>query len=477
MPTINRGRFGAVAFGATISIVSTLLAGSVLAQSAADFAFRNAVNTPPTGWDGPVFELSHQYPSEHPGECPKEVCTWLDVDVDFSVDFSEDGIPDYYEGNWHEYIMRIMAYVAEGQDPSLSNETGFATNIGGRDVWFHVPWMAYDPTQGREFVHGTTNERTAHVADFVGDGNPNTSMNANLASGGCEERFPHGFESWAVGVYNVWGGWAIGQAFPSDGQPAIDEYLGSAVAKGLPFPEGTVVAKFLTTNAPVDCVDYLAGSPEWQVNRHKVNDDGSYSCEREVAITRLIQVDVAVVDLRAPTRWVYGTFGYRAEGPETGLPGTFGRLIPIGVQWGSDPWTFPAVPQSESIPARQSVLNPDIGIFEHEGCMDRLAGPVDNPMSSCMSCHGSSFAAPDRQVSMMGVNVPPTFGFDGICTQFSQDNQNYFQNITVPQKYRGGQFPDAISLDTSLQLAVAFTQNGYFNTDGKPVACKDPNQF
>lgn len=442
------------------------------ADGVSEQAFRNAVNPLPPGWSGPVFELNHAYPSDDPGTCPKSICTWLDVDVDFSVDFTV-ALPDWYRGQWAEYIKRIMDYVKQGQDSQLSNEVGIRVEVDGEPRWFHVPWMAYDPTQGREFVHGTTNERTAHLTDFIGDGKPNQHGIAGSVEA-CEKEFPHGFEAWAVGVYNKWGGYAIGQAFPPSGQPEVGEYMGSPMPKGLPFPEGTVVAKFLTTNAPVSCVPYLEGSPEWQVNRHEKNFKGEYLCSRKVQTTRLIQVDVAVVDLRAPTRWVYGTFAYSADAKGDTV---WDHLIPVGVQWGSDPWTFPAVPQAESTPARQSVLNPDIGIFEHEGCQRRLAGPVDNPESSCMSCHGSSFAAPDRKPSIMGINVPPTFGFDGFCTQYSLDNVNYFQNLIAPQGYHGGQFPDALSLDSSLQLAVAFTQNGYYNTRGEPMACTNPDQF
>jgi hypothetical protein len=236
-----------------------------------------------------------------------------------------------------------------------------------------------------------------------------------------------------------------------------------------------VVAKFLTTNAPPECVPYLAGSPEWQIHRHAIAPRSKqYLCEREVQISRLVQVDVAVIDTRSPTRWVYGTFGYSAKAKGKTV---WDRLVPIGVQWGSDPWTFPAVPKSESIPARQTVLNPDIGIYEHFGCEKRLAGPVDNLLSSCMSCHGSSYAAPGGVPSVMGTNAPDSFGFDGMCTQFSQDNQNYFDNVVPPMSYSGGQFPNNLSLDTSLQLLVAFTQFGTFNTDGQPQACTNPDQF
>ena len=74
----------------------------------------------------------------------------------------------------------------------------------------------------------------------------------------------------------------------------------------------------------------------------------------------------------------------------------------------------------------------------------------------------------------MGVNTPSIFGFDGLCGQYSQDNVNYFQNMTPPQAYHGGQFPNAMNLDTSLQMLVAFTQYGLYNTNGQPNECVDP---
>lgn len=453
--------------------------GESARPDAAPIAFRNAVHEPPPDWTGPVFELSHDYPTTDPGVCPPDVCTWLALDsLDFSVNF--DGPPpDWYGDHWNEYIMRILDYVKEGQPDQLDSVN---VTVGGETRWFHVPWMAYDPTAGREFVHGTTNERTAHLSDFVGTGRGfGVHMLPVTLSADCARRFPHGFETWAVGVYNPWGGYALGQAWPESGAPDVGEYLGVPMPRGLPFPEGTLVAKFLFTNAPVDCVPFLRGSPEWQVNRHKIHPETrDYLCEREVQTSRLVQVDVAVVDAgtssdpRSPTRWVYGTFAYNGN---LGGATVWDNLAPVGVQWGSDPWTFPAVPQPESIAARQSVLNPDIDIFEHDGCNARLAGPVDNSQSSCISCHASSYAAPGGAPSMMGLNAPATFGFDGLCTTYSQENVDYFQNVVPPQSYHGGQFPDALNLDTSLQMWVAFTQYGFYHTDGAPQACINPDQF
>jgi hypothetical protein len=512
-----------IAIGALVLIVSAASAAQQGAASpskpsdanhdAAHYAFRDTVDQVTTKDPSvPRFKLSAQYPTVYPGPCGKDVCTWLARKADFTAHFPKKGLtqkekeeprnqelhaPDWHADHWDEYVQSILDYVKQGQDDNLADNVGFRTQVGGKTRWFNVPWMAYDPTAGREFVHGTTNERTAHVAELApGNDRPlaknttaavgakphhnatpefrGTGMLAELVNMDCEREFPYGFETWSVGYYNEWGGYAIGKAFPRTGQPHLIDFMGSKLPDGLPFPEGTVVVKVLTTNAPTRCVKVLEGAPEWHVNRHKLAADG-YDCEREVQTSRVLQVDVAVTDRRSPTHWVYSTFAY--DGQSTGK--TFwDRLVPLGVQWGADPWTFPAVTVNTSLPLQQTVLNPEShSIVQHYGCQDRLAGPVDNPQSSCVSCHGSAYAAPNGAPSTMATNVPPSFGFDGMCIQFSLDNASYFQNQQPPQHFPGGRFPDAISLDTSLQMEVAFDQYGRFHTDHAPLACTDPNQI
>jgi len=455
---------GAASLG-LLSLASAGASAGAGADTAAENAFANAIGTPPSGYSGPVFELSHDYPSEDPGKCGPEDCPWLYIDVEFTTGEAVD----WKQGAWNDYIMAIMKVVGRGQNPNFPNETGFQTKVDGETAWYHVPWMAYDKTVGREFAHGTTNERTAHLSDFIGEPQPNAVKMSALGSS-CADRFPNGFESWAVGMYNKWGGYAVGQAFPKDGKPSLNKKFGKMVPDGMPFPTGTMVTKFLTTNATPDCVPYLKDSAVWRVNRHAIASDNKYQCARALQETRLTQVDVAVVDPRSPTRWVYGTFGYSADAPgKTVLE----RLVPLGLQWGSDPESFPAVAKDKSKPITESVLNTNVGIYEHWGCNNRLAGPVDNPQSSCVSCHATAFAAPDGAISKMGTNVPPSFGFPGICETVSEENTAYFSNYDFPEAYPipSGKYDDAVPLDTSLQLAVAFTQYATFANNGEPNAC------
>ncbi|MBM3784855.1 MAG: hypothetical protein FJW30_10875 [Acidobacteria bacterium] len=446
-------------------------------DAAAALAFRDAAVPPPAGYKGLKFKLSRNYPKSVPKKCTE--CTWLDpnLKVNFAPALPAKPMPAnaWQTGYWAEYINRIITYVREGQDDNLADNIGFRVNVKGKTRWFNIPWMAVDPTAGREFIHGTTNERTAHLSDLIGPaGSPKRGVHTLPGvSDACKTKYPHGFESWSVGFYNEWGGASIGKVIPPSGRPSLGSYMGTPMPDGLPFPEGTMVVKVLTSSAPEECVPFLKGAPKWTVDRHVMDPVKGYLCKREPQVNHIVQIDVAVVDNRNPNRWVYGTYVY--DGNQRGA--TFwDRLVPLGLQWGSDPWTFPAVPRAESQPIQQTVLNPGVNIFEHYGCEKRLAGPVDNPASSCLSCHGSGYAAPKGQLSVMGTTIPPSFGFTGICSQYSLDNAAYFQNIPVPQAFPNGRFPNTLSMDTSLQLQVAYQQFAIFNTK-TPNACTDPNQF
>ena len=435
-------------------------------------AFQNAAVAGPSDYAGRRFRLSADYPTQAPAACNPAVCGWLAVNPDFG-----DGtkLPDWKDGKWSAYVAAMLAYVREGQDPNLANDVGVRTEVGGKTRWFHVPWMAYDPKTGRDFVHGTTNERTAALEDFIGD---DGRVGANLVAGeleNCKTEWATGFETWAVGVYNEYGGYTFGQIFPrtggAAGVPQTQTVSGRQLLKGLPFPEGTLVAKFLTTDAPVECVPYLKGAPEWQIHRHRRTSDGQRHCDRIVQTSRILQMDVAVVDDRSPTRWVYTTFVYDGNAPGATF---WDRMIPVGVQWGGDSKAFPAV-ADRTAPILENILNPDMHTYQHAGCNSRMNGPIDNPRSSCMACHGGGFAAPIGTVSQMGTTTPPIYGFAGQCDPQNADQQAvnaaYFSDAPYPAPYKDPKYANTIPLDTSLQLLVALDQFAQHVTAGVPQSC------
>ena len=122
--------------------------------------------------------------------------------------------------------------------------------------------------------------------------------------------------------------------------------------------------------------------------------------------------------------------------------------------------------------AREGVLAP-IDIYEHFGCNGRLAGPVDEAESACLTCHQGAFTSTPGTVPVMGTNIPQIFEFDGICYEYNQANVDYFSNYKFPNEYPSGKFPDALPLDTSLQVWVAFLQYGTWKTSGQSATCKE----
>lgn len=434
------------------------------APTPAELAFRSAVDAPPPGWTGPVFALSHDYPKETP-TCD---APWLKRKVDFNARNPKWPGPG---GEWAAYVQDIVNYVKEGQDPDLRDEIGWRAEVGGSTRWFHVPWMAFDGERGREFVHGLTNELSTSESTFNGPGRG--SGLHHLPGAAPLNGIDPLFETWSVGFYNPCGGATIGQGWPESGEPATyKDDKGRLLAKGMPFPDGTAVVKILNTTANEKEVAYLKGSTDWQANAHKQTGPSTYStCEREVRRVHLVQMDIAVVDSRSPTRWVYSTLAYDGT-----LPGktVWDRMKPLGVQWGNDHGSFPAVPKAKSKPLYETVLSP-MQIPEHYGCNKRLAGIVDQPNSSCVSCHMGAYAAAPGVLEVQGTNIPAIFNFPGLCTEFNQANANYFSDYAYPAHFpeSTGEIFAAIPLDSSLQVQVAFAQYAVYKNPQAPRTCPD----
>jgi hypothetical protein len=100
-------------------------------------------------------------------------------------------------------------------------------------------------------------------------------------------------------------------------------------------------------------------------------------------------------------------------------------------------------------PPVQTVINPEAqAIIQHMGYKGRLNGPVDNPASSCLSCHSTAQIPAD--LSQPTVPGPPPGG----ANPTPAVQRQYFRNIKSGTPFTPGQ----VALDYSLQL-----QNGIAN--------------
>src|SRR5215467_10985087 len=139
---------------------------------------------------------------------------------------------------------------------------------------------------GREGIHGLTKEAPIQRFQLA-----KTQSNSEGVA-------------YAVGFYNSFGGYAIGQVWENHKHPN-PEY---ASTEG--FPIGTVVCKplFLNMNPEIvaEQIPFLENPVQW-----KAYTTPTFSSdERAVREVTLIQLDFMVRDENSASGWVFGTFQY-----------------------------------------------------------------------------------------------------------------------------------------------------------------------
>src|SRR4249919_2167594 len=126
--------------------------------------------------------------------------------------------------------------------------------------------------------------------------------------------------------------------------------------------------------------------------------------------------------------------------------GVWPKVALWGVIWGNDPG-YPGTGLLE-----ETWLNPAVHV-PHVGYQGRLNGPIDNPVSSCLSCHATAEVPSGTMVPPAGANPTP-----------------WFRNIKSGTPFD----PGRQSTDYSLQLSVGianFTAN-----HGSSLAMVTPEQ-
>lgn len=386
----------------------------------------------------PIFQIKTDYPDNYneyiePNYCSEKDCPWKKYNFKSKED--QDN-----------YMKEVIKYAFEG---NLEVDWVVQKNTKERK-WFHAPFMHLDivvPSSldrndpqcktnqkndkcepileekvAREFMHGLTMERPGCLSE----------LNYTVNNPPCA--FPpsdpeKNFQSWAVSFYNERGASYIREVW--------NEVLDPKAAKPDPqnfpskgFPDGAVAIKLLFTHAPPDKVEYLKDSVVWKADtgdfireggmnkakRLKEKDLSKEDCDKDrtqcVTELRLLQIDIAVRDERknetdrSPTGWVFATFTYHKDAEpfikyesSQKIDDGWLRIKPLGLIFGNDP----LAKKGDEI--KESILNTELGIPQHYGCGDdenpfkrRLNGPVDNPASSCISCHSQSETPKDLKI-------------------------------------------------------------------------------
>ena len=357
--------------------------------------------------NGPWFKLSQNYPSS----APANDAPWLKIDF-------ADGVRGA-----NDYLYALRDYAFDGMI-----DADFRPESNNVRPWFHMPMMSFGPN-AREPVRGLTTERTV-----IG---PELGIKPGVA-----------IHNYAIGFYNAAGGVTIGQVWKAN-SPDVTKAQ---------FFEGAMAFKILFSGAEegdFQGADLLAEAPQWTI-----------STTTGLRTVRLMQMDVAAVDVRSPTRWVFGTFAYDRNASDTS---PWRRLRPVGLSWGND-YGFTPADQQAGKRLKETTISDQIPAYAaaHLGWAGRTNGPIDNPISGCISCHST---AQDPVAPVM---------FNNACVS---DTQKMFWFRDFPGNQAFGAVDSTCTpvspntpphaLDFSLQIGVS-VQNVHQFADVNPCAGSAP---
>ncbi|MDB5527344.1 MAG: hypothetical protein JWR51_447 [Devosia sp.] len=278
---------------------------------------------------------------------------WFTLAQDYPTSVSETAFPwkafDYAEGvdetNAFLYALRDYAYegmITAGFDPAQNTVRN----------WYHVPFMNFGPSP-REPFHGLTAERPINGPEL------GIKQGVRVAN-------------YAIGFYNEVGAKTIGAVWNSNTPDLTQAH----------FEDGAMTFKILFSAAKDDdfqnpAASPLLGAPTWTIS----------TASGPVPV-RLMQMDVAVADPESPTGWVFGTLAYDRNAPDAD---PWMKMRPVGLSWGNDEGVTPAMVAAGTL-LEESILSDQAPPYAatHLGWAGRINGPIDNPRSGCLSCHGTA---------------------------------------------------------------------------------------
>lgn len=314
-----------------------------------------------------------------------------------------------------QWANTVLEYCLEG-----NVENDFRVEKNATRKWYHVPNLHYTRA-GREFIHGLIPARSSLPKEL----HPNQTKKVR---------------NYSIVFYNEPGGYTLGQVYCNPNLP--DE-------QAVSFPVGTSWFRLVFTAADTSMVPFLKNSLRWTafVNTD-ISDPAGKAAPSDVY---LIQVDagVRVEDAKANTGWVMSSYIY--DGNKEGETWK-DRLVPIGVQWGNDPFTTDSAVVTgkrrlEESWINKSVLNesePESALMQSLGWGGRLKGPIDDPRTSSLS-------------SPMPVAWPPIKNMI-YPADISQDSILWwFRNVPPGKTFERGTFP----LDYSYEVALGIRQFFY----------------
>lgn len=438
-----------VALGAA---VFTLAASAAAPGLANPFADNNGMQPTRLQYKGPMFKLSHAYPSG----LPAPAMPWRAAIKNGVITTQNAGA----------YAQALKQAVARDMRVLLFDYANWNADKRG---WYNEPWLGQPSGgpghfSGREAIHGT----------YVGAGSLDTSLFAKsgLTRPMTTYVLTYYDKTAAQTLRKVWNTSARKPALT----PASTQYA-----------EGSLIVKAAFVTAGPDVWPVMTGAQVWPLyisTNATIGEpkDPKKPGPPKVTNTYLMQFDIIVKDsVSAPdTGWVFSTLVYDPN-IKPGANGIWDQMVVLGAQWGNDPQANSTT--DPSAPLLQNWNNPAAPMYGGEtfGWGERLSGPNDGAMndiaykvdgmqqkvknakdSSCMSCHSSAqwnVKANDMPSFLLPLTTrspEPVDGYLNSPAPGSADWLRWFQN-------RKGDVPmDKGSIATDFDMVLAFKSLPYW---------------
>lgn len=369
-------------------------------------------------YDGPFFELSHDYPTT-----VKSVTNplWQQVLKGQPISTS----------NAFAYMDALKKYIEPNAVPFFTDNKNWTSAKYG---WFNEPWL------------GATRDPILGV--YQANGN-----NKELFKSLREDEM-----GYALVLYDSVAAYTVGQLWDQEGK-LVDLKNNQDAGQ---FKEGSVIVKFAFSNINASGWPVMEGAQTFSIYSDipTLENPKKGNQMRKVSF---FQMDVIVKDSKASpeTGWVYSTFVYDKD-----AKGTFwDKMVPLGAMWGNDPnVNSPIAPPYPAL--SETVINPKAPFYSTEtlGWGGRLSGPndgavaqyaVDNvtgekytnlPVSSCMSCHSP---AQYKFKSFLLPSLPPSSDTLPVFTPGGKDWKRWFRNDSGDVPFDAGE----IALDYDMVMA------------------------
>ncbi len=341
--------------------------------------------SPPADYKGPLFTLSHDYPTELPAGTSYP---WSKVTANGKIT----------QANANAYVQALKDYVSPDMKKIVFDYANWNYKNSG---WYDSIWLGIE----REPIRGV----------YVGSGFPAGTLTGQTLP----------VTTYVLTLYDTRAAKTLGDIWGKTPERAMNPVLDTATTQ---YAEGSVIVKFAMVSACGSDWAPMEKAAQWQIyapvntsngsalNKTKCVGENFKGTTAQPAMTNvsLMQFDIIVKDSVASpqTGWVFSTLVYDKNAPGKDA---WDKMIPLGATWGGNPDVINTNPTALTPPVTinpkltENWVNPKAPLYSKStlGWDGRLSGPNDGAVvapawtgshyypaglanAGCLGCHSSA---------------------------------------------------------------------------------------